>query len=141
MKERISREELYISMAELMAKRSTCGRLNVGCIITRDGRIIATGYNGPIKKHKHCNEYNCEKDKPCTISIHAEANAISFAARNGVVLENSVMYITHAPCLKCAELMIQSGIKEVIYKEDFRTTDGIDLLIANTIYIQKYDGE
>lgn len=135
---RISRDELYIEVASLMSKRSTCGRLNVGCVITKDGRIIATGYNGPIKNHLHCDETNCDQNKPCSISVHAEANAISFAARFGVELLGTVIYCTHAPCIKCAELIVQSGITEVVYKEGFREVGGLALLNQNKVYVRQY---
>lgn len=140
---RISRIELGLGMAELFAKRSTCGRLNVGCVITRNGRIVASGYNGPLKstfpglpnEFKTC---MCNTDKPCTKSIHAEANAIAFSARNGIALEGTTMYCTHSPCVKCAELIIQAGIDAVVFKEVFRDDLGIQLLTANKVNTMLY---
>lgn len=150
---RITREELYITVAETFAKRSTCGRLQVGCVLVRDGRIISTGYNGPLPpstfipsvggkaipirmKNTMC---SCDLEKPCQKSIHAEANAISFSAKNGISLENSTLYVTHSPCIKCAELIIQAGIIGVIYKNDFRVNDGLLLLENNNIRTTKYE--
>lgn len=138
MKQRISREELYISIAELIAKRSTCGRLNVGCVITREGRIIASGYNGPTKNSEHCNDSICNTEDTCKRSIHAEANAIAHAARFGISLQGTVIYCTHLPCLKCSELIVQSGITEVIYLDDFRDLSGKDFLIKNKVYVERY---
>lgn len=116
---RITREELYIKMASLIALRGTCKRKQVGCIITRDNRIISTGYNGPVKGQQHCNPSFCEILTSCTNAIHAEANAIAFAAREGVKLDGATLYCTLAPCKKCSELIIQTGIKEVIFFEQY----------------------
>ena len=131
--ERITREELLIQIAALIAKRSTCGRLHVGCVIARDGRIVVTGYNGPVKGEAHCKEYGCDLEESCQRAIHAEANAIAYAARFGIPLEGCEIYCTHAPCLKCAELIIQAGIRDVIFLEDFRTNLGIEKLLSNSI--------
>lgn len=153
---RITRDKLYTEIATLFSQRSTCGRLQVGCVITRDGRIIASGYNGPMKPIYHSSlgmmgrsklqEYpgkdercGCNLDEPCTKSIHAEANAISFAARNGIALEGTIMYCTHSPCPKCAELIIQSGIEKVIFVENFRDDEGLQLLITNNVQVAKYE--
>lgn len=133
---RISRNELYITIAETFAKRSTCGRLQVGCAIVKDGRIICCGYNGVLPLSPGC---KCDLNKPCERSIHAEANAISYAAKNGIALRGSTLYVTHSPCLKCAELVIQAGIKEVIYKELFRSEEGLLLLNNNDIPTFKYE--
>ena len=145
---RITRGKLYTQVAKLFAERSTCGRLQVGCVITRDGRIIATGYNGPPKKYEPANFYpfetqdgscSCDTDLPCTKSIHAEANAIAYSARNGIALEGTTIYCTHSPCLKCSELIIQAGIKEVVFIEYFRDAEGIQLLKANNINVNLYE--
>lgn len=137
---RITRDKLYIGVASLFSERSTCGRLNVGCVITKDGRIIASGYNGPPKakiqvENSRC---NCDLSQPCQRSIHAEANAIAYSARNGIALEGTTMYSTHSPCLKCSELIIQAGIIRVIYLEQFRDISGLQLLIDNKVETRKY---
>jgi dCMP deaminase len=126
---RISRENLYAEMAQLFAKRGSCRRLQVGCIAVKDGRVICTGYNGPPKGSHHCGEkLGCDITKPCTHAIHAEANMIAFAARNGIPLEGATIWTTHMPCIKCAELIIQTGFKEVRYLKEFRDTEGGELL-------------
>jgi dCMP deaminase len=135
---RISRDDLYIQVAELFSKRSPCGRLQVGCTITNEGRIIVSGYNGPTKIERSGNICNCDKLKPCNKSIHAEANAISFSAKKGIPLEGSILYTTHSPCLKCAELIVQSGILRVVYKEEFRDKEGLLYLEFNGVKIEKY---
>lgn len=131
--ERISRNELYLSIAFLISRRGTCERLQVGAVITRDNRIVATGYNGPLKDSKHCQEAGCNKDDACYRSIHAEANAIYFAARYGISLEGCTLYITHSPCLKCSEAIINSGIKEVVYSHNYRDSDPVYFLMQNNI--------
>jgi len=135
---RISRKELYMEIAQLFSKRSTCGRLQVGCAIVRNGRIIASGYNGALPGDRNINGCNCDLNKPCEKAVHAEANAIAFAAQNGIKLKGSTIHVTHSPCLKCAELIIQAGIFEVVYKELFRDDKGLLLLKANNIQIGEY---
>lgn len=111
--------------------------------------MIASGYNGPVKgprsphlgymvqpETKRC---NCDLTQPCKESIHAEANAIAYAAKKGIALEDTTMYCTHSPCVKCAELIIQSGIREVIFVEHFRDAEGLQLLISNNIQARKYE--
>jgi dCMP deaminase len=141
---RITRDKLHTEIAKLFSQRSTCGRLQVGCVITRDGRVIASGYNGPLapayKKVKDSNQMcKCNLIEPCGISIHAEANAIAYSARNGISLDGTTIYCTHNPCLKCSELIIQAGIIRVVFVEHFRDANGIQLLIANEIEVTKYD--
>lgn len=145
---RISREQVYFKIAKAFSERSSCGRLNVGCVAVMDGRVICTGYNGALKNNrsKHCSEYdlnkcNCDLSKPCEKSIHAEANLIAFSARNGISLNGSELYITHSPCKKCSELIIQSGIKAVYYLDEFRDTEGISFLSENKVKVLKLNGK
>lgn len=134
---RISRDRLAIEVANLFSLRATCCRLKVGAVATLDGRIISTGYNGPVGKH--CNNELCDVNKPCERAIHAEANLIAYAAKNGISLNGSKLYITHSPCEKCCELIIQSGINHVVYKTAFRNTDGLLLLLENNIKVELYN--
>lgn len=129
--ERISRNQLYISIADLISKRGTCGRLQVGAVITRNHRIVATGYNGPVKDGAHCKGY-CNIETSCTRAIHAEANAIYFAAAEGVSLKGCDIYCTHSPCIKCAEAIISSGIRNLYYLHNFRDRSGIDFIKNNS---------
>jgi dCMP deaminase len=135
--ERITREELHMKMALLVAERATCGRRKVGCIITKESRIISTGYNGPLKGDNHCSKETCNLESNCIRSVHAEANAISFAAKEGISLAGSTLCCTSSPCKKCAELIIQSGIVKVVYlheysgwkdAKDFLNTHGVTLI-------------
>lgn len=122
MSNRISRTELHLTMAALIARRGTCARAQVGCIITRDNRIVASGYNGP-PTGRNCKDLfsMCDVLKPCTKAVHAEANAIAFAARFGIPLSGTVLYCTHQPCTKCGELIIQSGIEHVHFIHKYHT--------------------
>ncbi len=128
---RISRVPLNLSIAHLISLRSFCQRAKVGCIITSpDHRIISTGYNGTLSES--CMGI-CDPNLKCSHAIHAEANAISFAARNGIPLSGSFLYCTHSPCYECAKLIIQAGISKVIFSQKYRLTEGIDLLEKHSI--------
>lgn len=124
---RPTREETYMEIAEVISRRGTCQRAQVGCVITKDNRIVATGYNGPVTG-LNCDIMHCMMDRPCTHAVHAEANAIAFAAMDGISLRGSVLYCMTAPCKNCAMLIIQSGIVKVIYKNSYRTTEGMGIL-------------
>jgi dCMP deaminase len=126
---RPTRIQTILSVAKLFAERSTCPRLHVGAVIARDGRIQATGYNGPPAGMDHCVHLD---DSGCTRSVHAEANAIAFAARHGVMTNGCELYLTHSPCHTCAKLIVNAGIIKVIYSSEFRDLEGLDLLeLAN----------
>lgn len=124
---RIGRHEMMMRMAETVAMRGTCERLQVGCVIARDGRSISTGYNGNVANVRHCVHTD---DRPCVTAMHAEANAIAYAARNGVATSDAHLYTTHMPCFDCARLIINAGIKAVFYYTPYRKEDGINLLNA-----------
>lgn len=126
MKKRPSRDEMLMEMAFVVAKRSTCNRLSVGAVIALDARVISMGYNGPPSGVDHCQHGN---GHPCDAAVHAEANAIVFAARHGLPTENTSLYVTHQPCLRCAQLIINSGICLVLYRESYRLDEGIQLLV------------
>lgn len=132
--ERPTRDEVYLAIAEVISLRGTCKRGQVGAVITQDHRIVATGYNGPIAKHI-CSDLNCDLENTCKVAIHAEANAIAFAARHGVVLQGSTMYCRTQPCLKCAELIVQSGIEKVVYSFLYKDDLGFNLLTAMGIKV------
>lgn len=126
--ERITRDELNLQICYLISLRGTCQRGRVGALITNDGRMISSGYNGSIEK-KHCEDLKCDLTRTCTNAVHAEGNAIAFAAKEGIPLKGATLYCTTAPCPACAKLIIQAGIIEVVYRETYRLSDGVDLLI------------
>lgn len=128
--------DYQISIVETVASRGTCSRLQVGAIIVRDGRVISSGYNGAPSKMEHCHHPPGD-NTPCQISVHAEANAIAFAARYGVSTEGCIMVTTHAPCAECAKLIINAGIIKVVFGRDYRSRDGIKLLDDAGVYFLK----
>ena len=107
MMDRPTRDETTMYVAQAIAERGTCCRLRVGAVICRDGRILATGYNGAPAGMPHC-EHEKGDDTPCEVTVHAEANAIAFAARHGVRTEGAELHTTHSPCLTCAKLIINA---------------------------------
>ena len=117
--------EYFMSVAYILAKRSSCERLQVGCVITNDNRIITTGYNGHIKGSPHL---SIIVDGHEQMTIHAETNAITDAANRGSSLKNSIAYVTHYPCINCTKNLISAGIKEVIYAEDYKNNELCDKL-------------
>lgn len=120
-KERVSWETYFMNIAKEVSTRSTCDRKHVGAVIVRDRTLLSTGYNGSIKGLPHCNEAGCEMvDGHCIRTSHAEANAIVQAAKNGVKIDDSEIYVTASPCYNCFKLIANSGIKVIFYNELYR---------------------
>ena len=126
-----------MNIATEVATRSTCDRKHVGAVIVRNKNILSTGYNGSIKGLPHCDEVGHEMvDGHCIRTTHAEANAIVQAAKNGVSIDNSEIFVTASPCYNCFKLIANSGINVIYYRElyrDQRITDrakevGIELV-------------
>ena len=118
----------HLQVARVYGQLSTATRLKVGCIIVKDDRIISIGYNGmPSGASNVCEENG--KTKPEV--FHAEANAITKLAKSSESSEGAYMFVTHAPCLDCAKLILQSGIQELHYEISYKKDDGINLLKAN----------
>jgi len=144
---RITREKMFIEIVQTVAKRSTCNRPDeikghVGAILVRDGRIISTGYAGAPKGLPHCLEVGCQmEDGSCIRTIHAEANTIAFAAKYGIKTEGSTLYCTLAPCINCAKLIINSGIREVVYITEYRKSTGVQMLIDSGILVRKWEDD
>lgn len=116
----------YLRMANIWAENSYCQRRQVGALIVKNKMIISDGYNGtPAGFENVCEDEN-NLTKPYV--LHAEANAITKIARSNNNSEGATMYVTDAPCIECAKLIIQAGIKKVIYSRQYRLTDGTDLL-------------
>ncbi len=119
--QRVSWDEYFMNIAEQVATRSTCSRKHVGAVIVRDKTILSTGYNGSLRGAPHCDEvgHDIENDH-CVRTVHAEANAVSQAAKNGVRIDESEIYVTASPCLTCFKLVANSGIRTVYFKEFYR---------------------
>lgn len=116
----------YLKMASIWAENSYCTRRKVGALIVKDKMIISDGYNGTPSGFENICEDSNGITKPYV--LHAEANAITKIARSGNNSDGATLYVTAAPCIECAKLIIQAGIKRVIYSEPYRLSDGIDLL-------------
>ena len=115
----------YIKVARLFAEHSSAKRKKVGAVIVKDDRIISIGYNGmPAGWNNECEIDNVTKSEV----LHAESNAIAKLAKSTESGENATMFVTCAPCLECAKLIYQAGIKEIYYTEDYRKSDGVDFL-------------
>ena len=126
----------YLEMAQIWAQNSYCKRRKVGALLVKDRMIISDGYNGTPSGFENI----CEEDgvtKPYV--LHAEANAITKVAKSGNSSEGATLYVTASPCLECAKLIIQSGIKRVVYRDEYRLTDGIDLLRRAGIEVERVD--
>lgn len=140
MGKRQSWHEYFMEIAELVASRSTCDRAHVGCLITNDEhRVVSSGYNGSISGNPHCDDVgHTIRDGHCIATIHAEINALLYCAKEGISVKGCVAYITHFPCLNCTKALIQSGIKKIYYRNDYRIDDyAVELLKRNKIDFQK----
>ena len=116
----------YLRMAQIWSENSYCTRRQVGALIVKDKMIISDGYNGTPSGFENICEDENNVTKPYV--LHAEANAITKIARSGNNSDGATLYVTDAPCIECAKLIIQAGIKRVIYAREYRLTEGIDLL-------------
>lgn len=121
---RPSEREQLLAYAEVAARRGTCSRLKVGAVIAQRGRPVSSGYNGSPSGLPHC-DHSDGVDQSCTAVVHAEANAIAFAARHGTCVNGGLLVSTHSPCLGCANLIINAGIGGVIYAELYRSDEGV----------------
>lgn len=118
---RLDWDEYFMNIASEVSTRSTCDRKFVGAVIVRDKTILSTGYNGSVRKLPHCHEVGHQMENGhCTATIHAEANAIIQAAKNGVKIEEATLYTTASPCWNCFKIMANAGIKRICYGEFYR---------------------
>lgn len=156
---RISRDTMFTMICQVVAQRSTCWRSQVGAVIVKEGRVVSMGYNGPVSGMPACTkplgsfpldqleDYTSSTacmGPGCTRSLHAETNAIAFAARAGVAVEGCTMYCTMSPCINCAKVIVNSGIKKLVYMEEYRDTTGLDLLKSagiTVVHLDAIDGE
>ena len=132
-------DETMLATAKLFGELSYCVKAKVCAVIARDGRILATGYNGTVSGHDNCCEIEIDgvlKTSPFT--VHAEQNVISYCAKNGIATDGATMYITLSPCSLCAKLIAQSGIKRVVYLDNYKDTSGIDFLEQCGVQVCQY---
>ena len=145
---RPSWDDYYMEMVDVIKKRSTCLRRQVGAIIVKDKRIISTGYNGAPMNCKHCEEIGClremlqvpsgERHELCR-AIHAEQNALVQAAYSGTSVKDSDMYITTQPCSLCDKMIINAGIKKIVFKGDYPDELAMDMLKEAGVRVVKID--
>ena len=144
---RISKDEYFIKIAELVSKRSTCLKRNVGSVLVKDSHIISTGYNGAPSGYKHCTLETCvrqnlksgENPELCR-GVHSEINCIIQAAIHGTSIKgNTTLYTTYFPCMSCLKLIIHSGIKRLVYKEGYNMENKVkqDLLNESKLEVQQ----
>lgn len=124
----------YLRMAAIWAENSYCKRRQVGCLLVKNKMIISDGYNGTPTGFE--NDCETEDNRSKAYVLHAEANAITKVAMSSNSSDGSTLYVTDSPCIECAKLIIQAGIKRVVYSRAYRLTDGIDLLQRAGIVVE-----
>lgn len=136
-----------MDIARLVASRSTCLRRQVGAVIVKDKNVLATGYNGTPKGISHCDRQGCLREKLGVPSgerhelcrgLHAEQNAIIQAAKHGVNITAGTLYCTNAPCVICAKMLINAGLKKIVYLEGYPDQLATDLLRESALEIEQY---
>ena len=140
MNNRPSRDFIWTQAAQLFATRSTCLKSN-GAVLTRENKLISQGYNGSPPGRPHCIDLEgCEvgPDGGCTRTVHAEANVICMAAKMGVSTEGSILFCTTSPCYNCSKLLVNAGIKKVVYLNEYRDLYGVELLKECGVEVVQY---
>lgn len=127
----------YLQMADTWSQNSYCKRRQVGALLVKDKMIISDGYNGTPSGFENVCEDENDQTKPYV--LHAEANAITKVAKSGNSSDGATLYVTSSPCLECSKLIIQAGIKRVVFTESYRLEDGINLLKRANIDIKQVD--
>lgn len=146
---RPSWHEYFMKITELVSTRATCLRRKVGAIIVRDRRILTTGYNGPPENIVHCEDRGgCMRDElkipsgqrmELSRAIHAEQNAIIQAAKMGISIQDSTLYVTTHPCFTCAKMLINAGVKEIIYKDGYPDEFAKEILKEAGVKVIKFE--
>lgn len=145
---RPSWEEYFMEIARLVARRSTCLRRQVGAVVVKEKNILATGYNGTPSGITHCSEVGCLRQKLGVPSgerhelcrgLHAEQNAIIQAAKHGTNIAEGVLYTTHSPCIICTKMIINAGIRRIVYLEGYPDALAGEMLAESGIEIFAYD--
>src|SRR5215813_2277295 len=138
MTQRSSWDQYFMEIARQVATRATCDRKHVGAVLVRDRTILSTGYNGSIRGMPHCDDVgHLMEDGHCVATVHAEANAIIQAAKNGVRIEGSEIYTTASPCWACFKLISNAGIRTIYYGEFYRDARSVE--VARDLRIELVD--
>lgn len=139
-KERPSWDEYFINIAHEVAKRATCDRAQVGCVLVREKRLLTTGFNGACSGLPSCDEVgHLMHNGRCVRTLHAEQNAIIQAALHGVSTQGSTAYVTHYPCILCAKMLINAGIQRVVYAVEYAPLDGAMFFEAAGIVVERLE--
>lgn len=149
MSERLSWDQYFMTITRQVAERSTCTRAKVGAVIVRDKNILATGYNGAPAGMPHCTDVGCliyesktpngDTEQNCFRTIHAEMNAIAQAAKNGAIIKDAAIYITHTPCIHCLKVLVNTGIKEIYYEKAYKLQTLEELLRYTQVNLFKVE--
>jgi dCMP deaminase len=143
-------DEIYMELAEKLALRSHCVKAQVGAVLTKDTRIVSLGYNGPPAGTHNCDqewpEHGCPRDSKgsCSLALHAEQNAILYATRNNVSMQDATLYVTLSPCISCARVIFTTGIRKVFYKNSYaafkglNSDEGVDFLRRFGVEVQQF---
>ena len=129
----LSFDDIYMDLAQNLSRKSHCVKAKVGAVISTDTRIVSLGYNGPPAGTHNCDEQwpeeGCARDRKggCSLALHAEANAILYASKNQITMEDATLYVTLSPCLACAKIIYTTGIKKVIYLDSYAAFKGITI--------------
>ena len=146
-------DDIFMELAQNLARRSHCIKAQVGSVLTKDTRIISIGYNGPPSGTHNCDdefpETGCPRDSKgsCSLALHAEQNAILYAVKNKTDVEGATLYVTLSPCLSCARIIYSMGIKRVLYLNSYAehkgliSDEGVDFLNRFGIMAEQYKGE
>ncbi|HTJ27816.1 MAG TPA: cytidine/deoxycytidylate deaminase family protein [Candidatus Limnocylindria bacterium] len=134
-------DEYFMEIARTVATRATCPRASVGAVLTRDRRILTTGYNGAPRGVPHCTQVGCMMvDAHCQRAVHAEANAIVQGALHGVSLEGATAYCTHQPCAGCSKLLISAGVVRIVYADAYPDPIAAELLAEAGVALEPFTG-
>jgi dCMP deaminase len=141
-KTRPSWDEYFMMMArDVVSQRATCLRRKVGAVIVRNKRILTTGYNGSPPGLPHCTDVGCQiVEGHCIRTIHAEQNAIAQAALHGISTADSTIYVSAAPCVNCAKLLIAAGVTRVVYADKYTDSYGEQVLLEKGVEVEQYSG-
>jgi dCMP deaminase len=146
-------DDIFMDLAINLAKRSHCIKAQVGAVLTKDTRIISIGYNGPPSGTHNCDiefpEDGCPRDSKgsCSLALHAEQNAILYAAKNGAAIDGCTIYVTLSPCIACARIIFSMKIKKVIFFKSYAkykgipNDEGVDFLRKFGVEVVQYEGE
>lgn len=135
---RPSWDEYFLKLAMLVSERATCPRMHCGCVLVREKRILATGYNGSIPGDQHCEDAGCMVvDNHCVRTVHAEMNAILQCSIHGISTVGATAYITNMPCTNCAKALIGAGIKEIIIFSEYHDTLAVEFFAKAKVKIKR----